>query len=92
MQADDQPRAAASVRPYLLRRCKTRTGKFYMRRDFWDDMSDFGWGWRPIVGDRVSPYFDEEADDAMRDWCKRYVGKHPGNTLDAKEAESLATV
>ena len=92
MATDSDPRNAASVIPYVLTRHETRTGKFYMRRDPWIDMSDFGWGYRidGSGGARVSPYFDKDDVDGLRAWCHKYVAAHPGNTNDPKEAESLA--
>jgi len=83
--------AAHTVRPYSLVRCTTSTGKFYMSRNPWIDMSDLGWGWRvQAEGQRVSPYFGMDDMDELRRWCANYTATHPGNTLDPKEAEFLA--
>lgn len=82
----------AATRPYALVRCTTSTGKFYMRRDPWIDMSDLGCGYRIDVsgGRRVSPYFELSEMDELRRWCQNYTATHPGNASNPKEAEALA--
>lgn len=59
----------------------------YVRRDEWADWLGLG-DWRPVVGRRVSPWFEDK--DELRGWCIRYTARHPGCTSNPERAKAMA--